>query len=42
MTLTINLLVDKIPFNSLFLEKLVAYYTIKLIIYSMVIKYNGT
>jgi len=32
----------RIPFNSLFLEKPVAYYTIELVIYSMVIRYNGT
>jgi len=34
--------VDGIPFNSLFLEKPVAYYTTKLIICGMVIRYNST
>jgi len=35
-------LVNGIPFNSFFLKKPVAYRTIELIIYSMVIGYNGT
>jgi len=34
--------VDRIPFNSFFLEKLVAYRTIELIICNIVIRYNGT
>jgi len=42
MTLIADLLMGRILFNSLFLEKLVAYYTIELVIYSMVIGYNGT
>jgi len=42
MALTADPLVDGIPFNFFFLEKPVAYYTTKLIIYSMVIRYNGT
>jgi hypothetical protein len=35
-------LVDRILFNFLFLEKLVAYRITELIIYSIVIGYNGT
>jgi len=42
MTLTADLLIGRIPFNSLFLEKLVAYYIIELVICSIVIRYNGT
>ena len=42
MTLIVDLLVDKIPFNFFFLKKLVAYYITELIIYSMVIEYNST
>jgi len=42
MTLIVDLLVDGILFNSFFLEKLVAYYITELIIYSIVIRYNGT
>jgi len=42
MTLTADLLVDRIPFNFFFLKKPVAYCTTELIICSMVIGYNGT
>jgi len=42
MALTADPLVDEIPFNFFFLEKLVAYRITKLIIYSIVIRYNGT
>ena len=42
MTLIADPLVDRIPFNSFFLKKLVAYRTTELIICSMVIGYNGT
>jgi len=41
MALTADPLVDGIPFNFFFLEKLVAYCIIKLIICSIVIRYNG-
>jgi len=41
MALTADPLVDGIPFNFFFLEKPVAYRTTKLIICSMVIRYNG-
>ena len=42
MTLTADPLVNRIPFNSFFLKKPVAYRTTELIICSMVIGYNGT
>jgi len=42
MTLIADPLVDRVPFNSFFLEKPVTYYIIELIIYSIVIGYNGT
>jgi len=42
MTLIADPLIGGILFNFLFLEKLVAYYITELIIYSMVIRYNGT
>ena len=42
MALTADPLVDGIPFNSLFLEKPVAYCITELIICSMVIGYNST
>jgi len=41
MALIADPLVDGILFNFFFLEKLVAYRTTKLIICSMVIRYNG-
>jgi hypothetical protein len=42
MTLTADPLVDRVPFNSFFLEKPVAYRTTELVVCSMVIGYNGT
>ena len=42
MTLTADLLINRILFNFFFLKKPVAYYTTELIIYSIVIKYNST
>jgi len=42
MALIADPLVDGILFNPFFLKKPIAYYTIELIICSIVIRYNGT